>query len=241
VKGRKLRVESDPRLAKSHAAGATVTVILPALHQTYGLINLKWPRYWVLHLQEWRQAHDVLVGVDTALLELPVDASNQRSVLDDDLLQALYATGVTLVVSCVLTFAQFELELARVSSSLSGRKAELSQRLVKTLTKVGFDNIVKQAGWQSFIELHKYRDALMHPGETNVYGMDDGAWAQVPLAWFASGRAIQASAAALTLIDELATFWESTRKEYDRPATLTVKRGMRSLHQVKKSPASRSR
>ena len=43
------------------------------------------------------------------------------------------------------------------------------------------------------------------------------------------------------LMDELATYWENKRKEYDRPAALTVKRGMRSRHQVKKSPVSRSK
>jgi hypothetical protein len=236
VKGKKLRTASDPSLAQPHAPGATVTVLLPSLHETYGVINVAWPRYWVLHYQGWQAAHEGLVGLDANLLELPVDESDQRTLLDDDFRKRLYATGNQLVVDAILTFSHLALEIARISRTDDDPKNELSQRLIAVLKSVGFGDPAAHESWPAFIELHKYRDAVMHPAEANVYGGDDGAWATVPLAWYASGRAIATSTRAMQLASDIATFWEAKKTEYDEPATLTVKRGIRSLHQFKKPP-----
>ncbi|MDQ6879971.1 MAG: hypothetical protein M3082_20195 [Candidatus Dormibacteraeota bacterium] len=236
MKGRKLKTASDPSLARAHAAGAKVIVLLPSLHETYGLVNISWPHYWVLHLQGWQAAHDDLVELDAQLLELPVDESDQRTLLDDELRKRLYGAGNALVVNAVLTFSYLILEVARISKSADDPKNELSQRLIAVLKSVGFGDVAAHEGWSAFIELHKYRDALMHPAEGNVYGGDDGAWATVPLAWYASGRAIATSTRALQLASDIATFWEAKKAEYDTPATLTVRRGIRSLHQFKKPP-----
>jgi hypothetical protein len=236
MKGRKLKTASDPRLASAHAAGAKVTVLQPALHETYGLINIPWPRYWVLHFQAWQAAHQRLVELDTQLLELPVDESDQRTLLDDELRKRLYGVGNALVINAVLSFAHLIVEVARISKAADDPKKELSQRLVAVLGSVGFGDVATHGGWPAFIELHKYRDAVMHPAEANVYGGDDGAWATVPLAWYASGRAITTSTRAIQLATDVATFWETKKAEYDAPATLTVKRGIRSLHQFKKPP-----
>jgi hypothetical protein len=234
VKGKKLKTASDPSLAQPHAAGATVTVLLPSLHETYGVINVAWPRYWVLHYEGWQAAQEGLVGLDAKLLELPVDESDQRTLLDDDVRQQLYATGNQLVVDAILTFSHLTLEIARISRTDDEPKNELSQRVIAVLKSVGFEDPAAHESWPAFIEMHKYRDAVMHPAEGNVYGGDDGAWGSVPLAWYSSGRAVSTSARAMKLAKDIASFWEKTKTAYDSPATLTVKRGIRSLHQVKK-------
>ena len=239
MKGKKLKTASDPSLAQPHAVGATVTALLPSLHDTYGVINVAWPRYWVLHHEGWQAAHEGLVGIDAKLLELPVDESDQRTLLDDDFRKQLYATGNQLVVDAILTFSHLVLEIARISRAGDDPKNELSQRLIAVLKSVGFGDAAAHESWAAFIELHKYRDAVMHPTEGNVYGGDDGAWASVPLAWYASGRAATTSARAMKLATDIATFWEAKKGEYDTPATLTVRRGIRSLHQFKKPPRKR--
>jgi hypothetical protein len=239
VKGKKLKMASDPDLARPHAAGATVTVLLPSLHETYGVINVAWPRYWVLHYEAWQAAHEGLVSLDANLLELPVDESDQRTLLDDDFRKQLYATGNRLVVDAILTFSHLVLEIARVGRADDDPKNELSQRLIAVLKSVGFADAAAHESWAAFIELHKYRDAVMHPAEGNVYGGDDGAWGSVPLAWYASGRAITTSARAIKLVGDIASFWEKKKTDYDSQATLTVKRGIRSLHQVKKPQRKR--
>ena len=236
VKGKKLKTASDPSLARPHAAGATVTVLLPSLHETYGVINVTWPRYWVLHYEGWQAAHEGLVGLDAKLLELPVDESDQRMLLDDDFRRQLYAIGNQIVVDAILTFSHLALEIARISRTEDDPKNELSQRLIAVLNSVGFGDAAAHESWAAFIELHKYRDAVMHPAEGNVYGADDGAWGSVPLAWYASGRAVTTSARAMKLATDITSFWETQKGEYESPATLTAKRGIRSLHQVKKPP-----
>jgi len=138
-----------------------------------------------------------------SLLELPVDESDQRTLLDDDFRKQLYATGNRLVVDAILTFSHLVLEIARVSRADDDPKNELSQRLIAVLKSVGFADAAAHESWAAFIELHKYRDAVMHPAEGNVYGGDDGAWGSVPLAWYASGRAITTSARAIELVEDI--------------------------------------
>jgi hypothetical protein len=46
--GKKVRIESDPKLAKPHAKGAVVELVQPAIHDL-GMIYLGHPYYWGLH------------------------------------------------------------------------------------------------------------------------------------------------------------------------------------------------
>ncbi len=212
-----------------------MTVMLPMLHETYGLINIAWPRYWVLHFKKWGREHERLVELDAKLLALPIEEGNQRSVMDDALLEPLYATGVELVLHAILAFAHLTLEFGRVTATSIDPRNELSERLSSLLKVIEFKDVAQDPGWQGFIELHKYRDAIMHPAENNVYGADEGSWAQVPLAWFASGKAIRTSATTLQFFEELAQFWEQRKEAYDRPGILhAIKRGIKSLHPAKK-------
>jgi hypothetical protein len=89
MKGRKIRLESDPKLAKDFAAGATLTLVLPVLHERYGLIYLPAPKYSVLHFKQWQAAYKVLAAADDKLLLLPVGETNVRNVTDEDLLHVI--------------------------------------------------------------------------------------------------------------------------------------------------------
>lgn len=60
-------------------------------------------------------------------------------------------------------------------------------------------------------------------------------WDEVPLAWVVSGKYKDAYVKARDFFEEIFDIWESKKGDYDRPGTvINVKRGIRSLHQVKK-------
>lgn len=241
MKGRKIRSRSNPGLAQSFAPGATFTVILPTLHQTYGVINLVWPRYWPDHLRTSRAAYLRLVRLDKALLEIPVDQANQRMVQDARLRDNLYRAGVELITNLVLTLQYLTLEIERIARHAGDPTEELTSRLRGAMTRIGFGDPKDEAGWDALVAVHKYRDAVMHPTEANTYGTRDGSWATVPLAWFASGRAIASSASALELTRKMAVYWESRKAAYNEPRTITLSRGIESLEQVKKPPGRSTR
>ena len=239
IKGRKIRLESDIKLARDFAAGTTVTLVLPVLHERYGLIYLPAPKYSVLHFNQWQAAHKLLALADGKLLDLQVGAANERNVTDWDLLQMIYVAGITLVVQAVLAFHHKTLEIEQTVGLQPGPKDDIGDRLRASLSTIGFRNLANDPAWVKFIELHKYRDATMHPAESNLYAPAGQTWANVPLAWYASGKALDASLAARTLFNEIANYWEMKRPEFSRPVTVTVRRGMKSTHQVKKPPKNR--
>jgi hypothetical protein len=139
-------------------------------------------------------------------------------------------------VHAILTVQYLVLEIERVTK-LPPTNDELSARFGRALREIGFPDVAREEGWASFVEMHKYRDAVNHPKEENIYGTDDGSWQHVPLAWFASGRSIDTSEQLWHFLDQVATRWEQKKKEYDQPTTLTgLKRGIRSLEPAKKPP-----
>src|SRR6266571_3368138 len=99
-RGRRIRSTSDPSLAKMHAAGATVTLVQPTLHKTYGVVYMHGMRYWPLHARVWRQNHDGLVEADRRLLKLPLKESNDRQA-DLELSEAIYVAGVEVVIHSI--------------------------------------------------------------------------------------------------------------------------------------------
>src|SRR6266704_3176357 len=96
VAGRKIQGVEDPNLANEHAAGSLVRVMQPALHEQHGLIELAWPRYWMRHSNAWSDAENVLVDIEGRILAQPVHKSNERVIVDDELIAALYKAGTDL-------------------------------------------------------------------------------------------------------------------------------------------------
>jgi len=240
MRGKKLRTTSEPSLAKAHAARTEVRIMLPTLHSRYGVINLERPRYWPYHIGTWQRAQERLVQLDAEMLRLPLDTSNQRIVprtrdgdstsLGDD----IYATGLELLLSAVLTLQYLALEIEVVARLPQRSKAELTERYSDALKRAGVGDPTTEAGWNDIVLLHKYRDAVMHPSSDNTYGGDDGSWGRVPLAWFASGRAIESSQRALESVLSVARRWEAKKSDFAQAATLTVTRGVRSMEPAKK-------
>jgi hypothetical protein len=206
MKGRRIRTASDPTLAKVHAAAATVTLIQPTLHKTFGVINLNAMRYWPLHARLWRRAHDRVAELDARLLNLLVDDSNHRQA-DLSFTEEIYSAGVDLVVQAILCvqYLVFEIEQAAKLPALRGD--ELSARFSRALTEIGLSDLLQTGDWAGFIEINKYRDAVNHPKETNVYGADEGAWRNVPLAWAASDAGLDASSRLFRLMEKAAATW----------------------------------
>ncbi len=243
MRGKKIRTMYDPSLAKPHAAGSEVRILLPTLHCRYGVVNFEKPRYWPSHLAAWQGAHAKLIQHDAELLQLPVGPPNQRIVpptrgadstsLRDD----IYATGVELVLSVVLTLEHLVLEIESTARIPPRPRAELTERYANALRGAGLGDPTNDPSWNDIVLLHKYRDAVMHPSSDNTYGSDDGSWARVPLAWFGSGKAIESSRRALDSVLSIARQWEVKKNEYAHPATLTVTRGIRSTEPTKKPKA----
>ena len=234
--GRKIKLKSDPQIAKPHATGSKVTLVQPALHTTYGVVMIPRPQYWTLHLRVAEARFGELRSLDERVLATPIDSSNSR-VLDEELTVGLYHVGSEMILNTILAVHQLVLEI-EVAAKIKPKPSDnLNDRLVRALRATGFTaDLGKDPRYGQFAELQRVRDAIEHPQEDNIYNGEDIHWDDVPLAWIASGKALRAYSDARSLLEEIVAHWAEARKQYARPGDLQVQRGMKSQHAVKKPP-----
>ncbi len=234
---RKIRTKADPTLAESHAAGAKVTLVQPALHETYGTLLVPRPVYWLQHAKAALARQESLRQLDQRVLETELGASDSR-ILAGDLAIALYVTGTEAVLHIVLAVQQLVTELELGLKITRPPLENLNTRLGTVLRAIEYMGLGVDPRYGRFGELQEVRDAVEHPEKETVYNSTGGEWDRVPLAWIASGKALSAIEASLALIADIAKAWDAFQSAHaSGPGTLTgVTRGIRSLESAKKAP-----
>src|ERR1700745_2689662 len=91
--GRKIKVVSDPTLAEPHAAGASVRVLQPLLHEPFGLLYIIWPCYWRIHVTAAIAGLEQLKIMEDKIFELPIDKSNSRIISNIEFICQLFTNG----------------------------------------------------------------------------------------------------------------------------------------------------
>lgn len=130
--------------------------------------------------------------------------------------------------------------MERVTEIQVRQGEDLNTRLLKVLKQLNYPNdLGNDPRYGQLTELQLIRNAIEHPDQTTIYNHEEANWDKVPLAWVVSGKAIRAYAAARSLVNEVIQFWSDKKEEFERPGTLNVQRGIRSLHPVKKTPPTK--
>lgn len=238
--GKKLKLVSDPNLAKPHEAGPVMELTQPVLHLQFGAIHYLSPKMYSYHIQEAEVAFEKLESFQGKILELPVGTDNARMITDYDFLGEVYRYGFNVVVHTYLAFDHFFLDILMTVYSDPGRRrlwnnAEMLRRANHVIKKVfEKEDILRTKGYAGLVEIEQRRHAFNHPTSRRVYNGNLGDWDEVPLAWVISGKYKDTYLGARKLFEELYDIWSTEKMKYDRPGTLTVQRGIKSLHSVKK-------
>lgn len=236
--GRAARVRGDPDLAREHAAGATVTLIQVLHHTQLGAIAYEWVRPFVLEWSLAERSRDALRGLHEAVLAMPVDSSNMRTIYDLDVLAAVYGAGGGMVSHSVRAVQHLAHEMQRHSVPLVA--ATVGERFREAARSVSITDRIREPDYQGFVEMVAVRDAIEHPKEENLYQGVGNRWDEVPLAWMLSERSLQAYDRFERWLKLVAADWDAYLKVTARPAEMRVsERGVRSLDQVKNPPGSK--
>src|ERR1700694_1379329 len=112
---KKVRLKSDPALARPHAAGSKVRLVQPCVHEQYGPLWVAQPRHVAVHLLWANQMRTRLRDLDARILALEVGDGGGRTVDDPDLIASLYTAGVDVAVHTVLAWRHLILRLESLS------------------------------------------------------------------------------------------------------------------------------
>ena len=249
--GRKVKTQSDPNLAKPHAAGAVVELVQPAIHDL-GLIYFGHPYYWGLHARFANAGYLRLKRYIDIILQKQPDKANARSIHDFKLIGKAYKATCDLVMHTYLSYEYFTLFILTTvylnsHSTEEDKKKfnelepkELKEKLRHVLVEViKKPHLVNSLGYSMlFQELEQTRHAINHPKNENIYNCGQNTWDKVPLAWGISGKCLKFFEESVKLFNEIYKEWLKIEPNYSKPGTLTgVQRGIKSLHTsfVKKS------
>ncbi len=242
--GRKVKVQSDPNLAKPHAAGAKVELVQPAIHDL-GLIYIGHPYYWGLHARYANAGFNRLKKYIDLILQKQPDNTNVRSVHDFNLISKIYKSTCDLVTHTYMSYEYFSLFVLtavylNVNSTDEDKKVfkelenkELKEKLRHIIVSILKEpNLVNSTGYSMlFQELEQIRHAINHPKNENIYNCGENTWDKVPLAWGVSGKSLKFFEESAKLFNEIYKSWQKIEPNYSKQGTLTgVQRGIKSLH-----------
>lgn len=242
--GKKTKIESDPKLARSHAAGASFEVVQIALHDL-GMIYVQHPIYWALHARYANSAYKRLKRYIDQIMESKPSIGNVRSIHDANKITKIYKATFDLVVHSYLTYEYFVLFILTTVYLYPGateidkqhfehlQSLELKDKLKFIIINIiNKPELIESRGYSMlFSELEQARHSLNHPKNDNTYNCGDTTWDKVPLAWGVSGKSIKFFDSSARLFNGLYEGWELVEPKYRKPGVLTgVKRGIKSLH-----------
>ena len=231
--GRKTKLESNAALAKPHSVGAKINVIQVLAHSEFGAISYLWPKHWVFEIHLADKAFAKLEALHQELLKLPVNNSNMRMVSNFELLEDIFCAGSDMVSHAARAIQHLcecmEREMGRDLIAMSS-----TERIKEATAFFGLDDFNEHNGYQGFIEILRIRDAVEHPKMANIL-RGGNEWDEVPLAWMMSERGLQAYTKFDSWFELIVEEWGVYSESHSRPMELTLKRGIMSKLQSKKS------
>lgn len=234
--GRKSKLESDPSLAREHAKGTKVVLALPVEHAVLGTVMVRRMMTFEHHRLRAEQAHERLLAEHGKIAALDVDGSNTR-LLPADLTIQVYDAGADMVVHTMLA-AQHFCAWAESMVEYEFDGDGILNRLDRLIAEANLN--IDKAGepYQALVSINEQRRRIEHPTPRTLQpsANERTAWDQAPQAWFASDKPLNVFPAALgflhLLASEMQVWLDATRSE--RPTTLSVDRGLKSLRPAKK-------
>jgi len=238
--GLKHQPAHDPSLAKEHAAGERVRVLLLAEHARLGTIAYEYRRLWQLHYMMAKSGYIGLCQNHERVLQLQIQPSNSRLLAADDrpdLSLMVYVTGTQMVLNTILTMQHFCQEIeAGVGHELE--ETGTGPRIKEAFGLAGLTANWSDPGYSAFREILERRDAVEHPKRDNTFNSHVRDWDRVPLSWFLTERAPNAFTSWNTWFDKAASEWNEHPANKPKMITVEVERGTKSTRQAKKPPSS---
>ena len=229
--GKKIRRRTDWSLDKGNEVGDVVMLAQHA-QTSLGVVSFlgQAPAY-NYHAQLAGRACEQARILHSKVLEIPVTSnSNVRFLSDENFLADIYMTGSELIVNTYLTFEHLALH---VGITLFRQKhpelykefeeKDLQNKFKDVLKWLDLESLVKSKGYGVlFSDIEKVRHAINHPKGSNIYSIDASQWDRVPLAWFVSGKHLQAYSDTVELYRQVVDGWTAYTEANKATGTITL-------------------
>lgn len=233
-----MRLTSDPALAKPHASGSALRLVLPCVHDELGPLWVAQVGHLGVHANWAIRMRAQLAELEAKIEALPVQPSGGRDVQDQELVSGLYVAGVDVAVHTIMALQHLVLRLERLAPGGTNRD-DLTKRLSAVLKRLGYRKLAEDPRFPALCDIERIRHSIEHPTADNTYTTDPSGWDRVPLTWIASGRSGRYFDQAILLLQDLSAFADVVEKRRKGSRTLQVQRGIKVLNPAKKPRATR--
>jgi len=229
--GKKLSYKVDWSKDKGNSVGDVVMLAQHARTELGIVSFLGQAPLYEYHAELANQAFQKSFELHDLVLRLPINENtNTRFMSDDKLVSDIYKSGSSLVVNVYLLFEHLTLSMLisnyRRSDPATFKKFEnekLEEKLKHIIKNIlGIDELLRLPGYgMLFSDLEKVRHALNHPRGTNIYSTDESEWDKVPIAWFVSGKHLNAFHYIVEFHKRLTQELEKHARSLISPGTIT--------------------
>jgi len=163
--------------------------------------------------------------------ELPISKdSNFRYLFDNNLLAEIYEEGSKLTANIYLMFEHLALHVGITifrsgdKRLFEGYEGKLLKDKLKDLFKsLDLEDLERSEGYGVlFADIMRARHAINHPKSTNIYAVDSDRWDEVPIAWFVSGKHLNACEKSISLYNKLHDAWTQYMKAHEIPGEIII-------------------
>jgi hypothetical protein len=241
AQGKKLKAESDLKLAEPHAKGTEITLVQPAkdnrwgrFHFThysraYALLDVAREHYAlsIIYLQECRKVpFDEKLG----LRQIPDELRDKLDLHSMQFLMFL-KTGLEYLTHEMLPTIDNIQETIHSTPKTNWDVVDLNLRIRALVNKLGITDPIPS----SLFLLFDRRDIVEHPTSERIYNSTPAGWKNNHLAWALSGEIEGTLDKIIPFINKISETYIKYRDDNATPGYLTgVKRGMKAKDPFKK-------
>jgi hypothetical protein len=229
--GKKITHDIDWSLDRGNEAG-DIVMITQHTRTELGVVSFPGQApFYDYYAKIVNEAYAQSQSLHQRVLELPVDESSKmRHMFASDLLSSIYSYGSQLIVNLYLMFEHFALyagitvfRRASPAHYDEFENMELKDKLKDLFKEFQVSELTKSPGFGVlFSDVERVRHAINHPKGDNLYSVDESKWDNVPIAWFVSGKHLEATAKCIELYNKVHDVYTSYVATHKQPGKITL-------------------
>lgn len=229
--GRKIKTQIDWSKDKGNEKGDVVMLAQHARTSLGAISFLGQAPTYAYYANIVNESYEKSHSLHNRVLELPVSKdSNFRHIFDNNLLAEIYEEGSKLTTGIYLMFEHLTFHVGITMFRSRGKqlfedyeRKELKDKLKNLFKSLDLKDLEQSKGYGVlFADIERARHAINHPKSTNIYAVDSDHWDEVPIAWFVSGKHLDACEKSINMYNKLHDAWTGYMETHKIPGEIII-------------------